>query len=82
MSEPDRERFTHMLDASQEAISFPDRRARDSVRKDRMLTLAGIKAIEIVGEAARNFHRTAIKDSRDSLAGSDFNAESPHPWLL
>ncbi len=54
MSETDRERLVHMLDAAREAISFSGNRTRDDFDKDRMLLLAVIKDIEIVGEAARN----------------------------
>ena len=54
MSETDRERLTHMLDASREAVSFLDGRVCDGFGKDRVTLLAVIKAIEIVGEAARN----------------------------
>ena len=52
MSETDRERLIHMLDAAREAVSFLDGRVRDGFGKERMLLLAVVKDIEIVGEAA------------------------------
>jgi uncharacterized protein with HEPN domain len=41
-----------MLNAAKEAISFAQRRARADLESDRMLVLALVKAIEIIGEAA------------------------------
>ena len=43
-----------MLDAAREAVSFVHGRVRDGFGKDRILLLAVVKDIEIVGEAARN----------------------------
>lgn len=42
----------HMLDAGCEALSFIKGRTRTDLDQDRMLVLALIKDIEIVGEAA------------------------------
>lgn len=52
MSDSDLIRLRHMLDAAREAIAFTQDRARDDLRGDRMLLLAVIKDIEIIGEAA------------------------------
>jgi uncharacterized protein with HEPN domain len=41
-----------MLDSAREAIMFCDGRARKDLDGDRVLALAPVKAIEIVGEAA------------------------------
>ena len=41
-----------MLDAGREAIGFLEHRTRDELDTDRMLTLALMKEIEIIGEAA------------------------------
>ena len=43
-----------MLDAAREALAFVQGRARDDLRTDRMLALALIKEIEMIGEAAAN----------------------------
>lgn len=45
-------RLLHMRDAVEEAISFVRSRDRESFDQDRMLVLALVKDIEIVGEAA------------------------------
>ena len=45
-------RLQHMLDAAREAVVFGTGRAAADLRKDRVLTLALVKCIEIVGEAA------------------------------
>ena len=52
MNEFDRIRLRHMLDASTEALTFVEGRAKYDVLSDRLLLLALIKEIEIVGEAA------------------------------
>ena len=45
-------RLLHMRDAAIEAIDFASGRRRDELNINRMLTLALVKDIEIVGEAA------------------------------
>lgn len=45
-------RLRHMLDAARQAIAFVQGRTRASLDDDPMLTLALVKAIEIIGEAA------------------------------
>lgn len=52
MSKSDLIRLRHMLDASREAQSFVDGRSRADLDGDRMLVLALLKDIEILGEAA------------------------------
>ena len=52
MQKHDKIRFQHMQDAIEEAMSFVKNRSRESLDKDRMLVLALMKDIEIVGEAA------------------------------
>lgn len=41
-----------MLDAAREAISFAAGRSREDLDRDRMLVLAIVKDVEIIGEAA------------------------------
>jgi uncharacterized protein with HEPN domain len=41
-----------MLDAAREAVSFASGRSREDLDHDRMLVLAIIKDVEIIGEAA------------------------------
>lgn len=49
---PDEVRFRHMLDATCEALAFISNRTRKDMESDRMLTLALIQLLEIIGEAA------------------------------
>lgn len=51
MRDEDLTRLRHMIEAAQEAIRFARERKRADLDNDRMLTLALIKAIEIIGEA-------------------------------
>jgi Uncharacterized conserved protein len=48
----DRIRIQHMLDAAREAMGFCAGRSRTHLGADRVLALALVKSIEIVGEAA------------------------------
>jgi len=52
MQKTDTVRLRHMLDAAREALAFAQGRSRADLDKDRMLVLALVKSIEIVGEAA------------------------------
>ena len=49
-------RIRHMLEAAQEAIGFAVGRSRADLDRDRQLTLALLKCLEIVGEAAARVH--------------------------
>ncbi|MCB9122436.1 MAG: DUF86 domain-containing protein [Caldilineaceae bacterium] len=52
MSDEDRVRLQHMLDAAEEAMSFAAGQMRADLDYDRKLVLALVKDIEIIGEAA------------------------------
>ena len=54
MKESDRIRLRHILDAASEASAFIRNRQRRDLETDRMLALALVKEIEIIGEAASN----------------------------
>jgi uncharacterized protein with HEPN domain len=56
-------RLSHMLDAGHEVLSFTKGRTRTDLDADRMLVLALIKDIEIIGEAANQINET----TRDEL---------------
>lgn len=45
-------RLRHMLDAAREAMAFASGKSRSDLENDRMLVLALVKDIEIIGEAA------------------------------
>src|ERR1035441_8611571 len=52
MSESDLVRLRHMRDAAREAVDFGAGRQPDDLARDRVLTLALVRCIEIIGEAA------------------------------
>lgn len=52
MRKHDAVRLRHMLDAGREALGFARGRGRSDLDSDRMLVLALVKDIEIIGEAA------------------------------
>ena len=52
MSLDDETRFLHMLESSRDALKFIASKNRSNFSHDRILVLALIKCIEIVGEAA------------------------------
>jgi uncharacterized protein with HEPN domain len=52
MRRDDEIRLRHMLEAAREAVKFIGGRPRKDLSDDRMLALAVVKAIEILGEAA------------------------------
>jgi uncharacterized protein with HEPN domain len=52
MRKDDTVRLRHMRDAAEEAIAFAQGRTRADLDTERMLVLALVKEIEIIGEAA------------------------------
>lgn len=52
LSDENRIRLSHMRDAASEALSFIAGKTRFDLSHDRQLTLALVKSIEIIGEAA------------------------------
>ena len=51
-------RLKHIRDAGKEALSFVEQRTRQDLDRDRMLSLALVRLIEIIGEAANNISET------------------------
>jgi len=45
-------RLRHMLDAAREAVTFVSGKTAQDLKSDRILSLALVKCIEIIGEAA------------------------------
>lgn len=69
MAPEDLIRIRHILDAVKEALTFSREKNRDDLDNNRMLTLAIIKELEIIGEAA-------------SKISPEFKATQSHiPWL-
>lgn len=58
-------RLRHMLDAAREAIGFAQGCRREDLDRDRKLTLALVKDLEIIGEAAYQIS----EDTRRQLPG-------------
>jgi len=46
-------RLRHILDAAREAVAFAENRSRDDLDKSRMLSLAFVRLLEVIGEATR-----------------------------
>lgn len=61
MRKDDLIRVRHMWDAANEAVSFARDKTRKNLESDRMLVLALVKSIEIIGEAASRI----TKESRE-----------------
>jgi len=53
----DRIRLQHMLDAAREAVDFASGRNRKVLCNDRILMLAAVRCIEIIGEAGSKVSR-------------------------
>jgi uncharacterized protein with HEPN domain len=64
MRKDDAIRLHHMLDAAQEAIRFTGGKTRSDLDNDRILVLALVKDVEIIGEAA---YQTSL-DTREELS--------------
>lgn len=70
MKSHDLVRVKHMIEAADEAMSFAQGKSRGDLNKDRMLTVALMREIEVVGEAA-------------SKISEDFKFIHPDiPWAL
>jgi len=61
MKKTDIDRLRHMLEAAREIILFMRGKTKDDLGKDRILTLALVKEIEIIGEAASKVSQEARK---------------------
>jgi len=72
MREDDRVRLRHMLDAAREARGFVADRKRQDLDTDRMLVLALVKCVEIIGEAG----------ARVSEEGRDATPSVPWPEII
>lgn len=58
-------RIRHMVEAAQSALSFVAGRSREDLDADRMLLMAVVQALQVVGEAAFN----VSDDTRQLLPG-------------
>ena len=65
MSNEDAVRLRHMLDAAKRAIDFMQGRAKSDLESDEQLSLAVVRLLEILGEAAKNVSEDLRKDYHD-----------------
>lgn len=83
----------HMLDATRKALSFTHGRSRADLDTDEQLTLAIVRLLEIIGEAAKQVTtetRTAhpeipwrqIAGTRDRLIHGYFNVDLDVVWSI
>lgn len=64
MQKDDLVRLRHMRDAAREAVIFAEGKTRKYLEGDRLLALALVKCLEIIGEAAANISN----ESRETLS--------------
>ena len=67
MNESDVIRLRHMLDAAREALAFIAGRSSEDLSRDRMLVLALVKEIEIIGEAASRISDESFRTNAGRL---------------
>jgi uncharacterized protein with HEPN domain len=70
MQPHDNIRLRHMLEAAKEAVEFATGNSRKDLDVDRKLSLAIIKSIEIIGEAASKISET-FKAENDNIPWRD-----------
>jgi len=67
MRAEDRVRLRHMLDAAEEAVGFYTGKGSEDLAKARVLMLAIVKGIEIIGDAAAKVSQELQVPARVSL---------------
>ena len=91
--QPDEVRLRHMLDAAHKTLAFTDGRSRDDLDTDEQLTLAIVRLLEIIGEAAKKVTtetRAAhpeipwrdIAGTRDRLIHGYFDVDLDVVWSI
>jgi len=70
MSESDAIRLRHMLEAAETALAIARDRPRAALLSDKTATLAVMKAIEIIGEAANNLS-AALRSVEERIPWGD-----------
>jgi len=93
LSDEDRVRLNHMLEASEKAFQFAEGRSRTDLDTDEKLSLSLVRLLEIVGEAARAVSQgtrdelpsipwKAIAGTRDRLIHGYFNVDLDVVWAI
>ncbi|MFC1495932.1 DUF86 domain-containing protein [Candidatus Margulisiibacteriota bacterium] len=86
-------RIRHMLDASKKASSFAQGRKRDELESDEQLSLALIRLLEVIGEAAKGVSSSSrqqypeiawkeIAGTRDRLIHGYFDVDLDIVWEI
>ncbi len=90
---PDEVRLRHMLDAARKTLAFTKGRSRSDLDLDEQLTLAVVRLLEIIGEAAKQVTaetRAAhpeipwreIAGTRDRLVHGYFDVDLDVVWSI
>ena len=93
MSNEDAVRLRHMLDAARRAIDFMQGRAKSDLESDEQLSLAVVRLLEILGEAAKNVSEDLrkgypdipwrqIAGTRDRLIHGYFDVDLDIVWQI
>jgi uncharacterized protein with HEPN domain len=93
MSNEDAVRLRHMLDAARRAIDFMHGRVKSDLESDEQLSLAVVRLLEILGEAAKNVSEDLRKDypdipwrqiagTRDRLIHGYFDVDLDIVWQI
>ena len=86
-------RLRHMLDAARKAVDFSRGRTRDDLDSDEMLSLALVRLLEIIGEAAKRISEefrqqyseipwNQISGTRDRLIHGYFDVDLDIIWSI
>ncbi len=93
MESEDLVRIRHMLDAAKKAVEFAHGRSRSDLDTDEQLTLALIRLLEVIGEAAKTVSSTTrqtypgiawkeIAGTRDRLIHGYFDVDLDIVWQI
>lgn len=86
-------RLRHMLDAAEKAMDYTRDRSREDLEMDDMLSLAVVRLLEIIGEAAKSVSQQVrvahpsipwrqIAGTRDRLIHGYFNVDLDVVWSI
>ena len=93
MSNEDMVRLKHMLDAAKKAIYFTKTRKRSDLERNEQLSLAVVRLLEVLGEAAKNVSEEVrqsypeipwrqIGGTRDRLIHGYFDVDLDIVWQI
>lgn len=93
LTDNDRIRLQHMLDAAEKAVHYAQGKTREDLDKDELLTLAIVRLLEIIGEAAKGVDQSLrdanpaipwrqIAGTRDRLIHGYFDVDLDVVWAI